>query len=68
MKKIIFTSFIIAMFTTLAFSQQLTQTVRGTIIDMDSQLPLIGATVRVVGVNSFKGAATDVNGEFRLEK
>jgi hypothetical protein len=68
MKKIIFTSFMIALFSTLAFSQELTQTVRGTIIDMDSQLPLIGVAVRVVGGNSFNGAATDVNGEFRLEK
>ena len=68
MKKIINTTLLIIIFATVAFSQQLTQTVRGTIIDMDSQLPLIGATVRIIGVNSFKGAATDVNGEFRLEK
>jgi hypothetical protein len=52
----------------MAFSQQLTQTVRGTIIDMDSQLPLIGVAVRILGANSFNGAATNVNGEFRLEK
>lgn len=68
MKKIIFTSFLIALFSTMAFSQQLTQTVRGTIIDMDSQLPLIGVAVRILGANSFNGAATNVNGEFRLEK
>jgi len=68
MKKIIYTTAIITMFTTLAFSQQLTQTVKGTIIDMDSQLPLIGVSVRVVGEDKFKGAATNVNGEFRLEK
>ena len=52
----------------MAFSQELIQTVRGTILDMDSQLPLIGVTVRLVGVNSFNGAATDVNGEFTLGK
>lgn len=68
MKNFIYTSLIFIMFTTLAFSQQLTQTVRGTIIDMDSQLPLIGVAVRVVGAESFNGAATNVNGEFRLEK
>lgn len=56
------------MFVTVAFSQQLTQTVRGTIIDMDSQLPLIGVSVRVVGDDKFKGAATNANGEFHLEK
>ena len=68
MKKIIYTTLLIAMFTTVAFSQQLTQTLRGTIIDMDSQLPLIGVSVRVIGDDKFYGAATDVNGEFRVEK
>ncbi len=56
------------MFTTMAFSQQLTQTVRGTVIDKDSQLPLIGVSVRVVGDDKFKGAATNAKGEFQLEK
>ncbi|MFZ4398846.1 MAG: carboxypeptidase-like regulatory domain-containing protein [Bacteroidales bacterium] len=68
MKKIIYTTFIIIMFTTVAFSQELTQTVRGSVIDMDSHLPLIGVAVRLVGIEPFKGAATDLNGEFRLEK
>ena len=68
MKKIIYTTFIIIMFTTVAYSQQLTQTVRGTVIDMDSQLPLIGVAVRLVGSDPVKGAITDINGEFRLEK
>ncbi|MCX6230809.1 MAG: TonB-dependent receptor [Bacteroidetes bacterium] len=68
MKKIIYTTFIIIMFTTVAFSQQLTQTVRGTVIDMDSQLPLIGVAVKLVGSDPVKGAVTDINGEFRLEK
>ena len=67
MKKIIFTSLIIALFSAMAFSQQLTQTVRGTIVDLDSQLPLIGVTVSVVGVSPFNGASTNVNGEFKLE-
>ena len=68
MKKIIYTTFIIIMFTTVAYSQQLTQTVRGTVIDMDSQLPLVGVAVRLVGSDPVKGAITDINGEFRLEK
>ena len=58
----------IILFSSMAFSQQLTQTVRGTIIDRDSQLPLIGVAVRVVGAASFNGTATDINGEFRLEE
>ena len=68
MKKIIYTTLIIAMFSTMAFSQHLTQTLRGTIIDMDSQLPLIGVSVRVVGDDKFNGAASDANGAFKLEK
>ncbi len=68
MKKIISITLLLVMLSTLAFSQQLTQTVRGTIIDIDSKLPLIGATIKVVGSEPVIGATTDVNGEFRLEK
>jgi hypothetical protein len=68
MKKFILTTLLIALFSSLAFSQKLTQTVRGTIIDTDSKLPLIGATVIIVGVNPPVGAATDDKGNFRIEK
>jgi len=68
MNKFISTTLVIAMFSTLAFSQKLTQTVRGTIIDTDSKLALIGATVVIVGTNPPISAATDANGNFRIEK
>ncbi len=68
MKKFISTTLMIAMFNALAFSQKLTQTVRGTIIDNDNKLPLIGATVIIVGTNPPIGAATDANGNFRISK
>jgi hypothetical protein len=68
MKKFISTSLMIAVFSTLAFSQKLTQTVRGTIIDTDSKLPLIGATVLIVGTNPPIGTATDAKGNFRIER
>ena len=55
------------MFTTLVFSQKLSQTVRGTILDTDSKLPLIGATVKIIGTNPLIGTAADVKGKFRLE-
>src|SRR5512133_22093 len=67
MKKIALTSLIIIMCITLAFSQKLSQTVRGTILDTDSKLPLIGAAVKIIGTNPLIGTATDVNGKFRLE-
>ncbi len=68
MKKFISTTLLISVFTTLAFSQNLTQIVRGTINDVDSKLPLIGATIIILGTNPLIGTATDVNGEFRLGK
>ena len=58
---------IISIFNTLAFGQKLTQTVRGTITDSDSKLPLIGATVTIVGSAPLVGASTDAKGNFRLE-
>ena len=56
------------MFTTMAFCQKLTQTVRGTVTETDSKLPLIGATVTIPGSSPFIGTTTDINGSFRLEK
>ncbi|MFK8037811.1 MAG: carboxypeptidase-like regulatory domain-containing protein [Crocinitomicaceae bacterium] len=51
---------------TSSFSQDLTQTLRGTIIDFDSKVPLIGARVVVQGTNPLLGAITDVNGDFKI--
>lgn len=52
---------------TLSWSQQLTQTVRGTIIDTDSELPIIGATVIIPNSSPLLGTTTDESGNFRLE-
>ena len=51
----------------LGFGQNLMQTVRGTLVDVDNKTPLIGATVVVVDSNPMKGAMVDVDGKFRLE-
>jgi hypothetical protein len=56
----------IALQTPFALAQQINQTVRGTIKDQDSQIPLIGATVIVSGSNPVIGSVTDVGGNFRL--
>lgn len=45
---------------------ELTQTIRGTILDKDSQQPIFGATVIVVGSNPIKGATTDEFGRYRI--
>ncbi|MDX5420030.1 MAG: carboxypeptidase-like regulatory domain-containing protein, partial [Hymenobacteraceae bacterium] len=48
--------------------QQLSQTVRGKIIDKESQEPLIGATVAILTTDPAMGTTTDANGTFRLDK
>ena len=51
---------------TATFAQSPTQTIRGTIVDADTQLPLIGATVLLLGSDPLIGAATDTLGRFRI--
>ncbi len=46
---------------------RLTRPIRGTILDQDSQMPLIGATVVVVGSDPIMGGATDLEGRFRIQ-
>ncbi|MEM1320050.1 MAG: TonB-dependent receptor [Bacteroidota bacterium] len=46
---------------------QNTQVVKGTIIDKQSELPLIGATVEWLNDDGNIGAVTDIDGYFRLE-
>lgn len=57
-------SLVLVMITTHA--QQIQQTVRGTIVDQDSQMPLTGATVVVAGSTPLIGATTDLEGRFRI--
>ncbi len=42
-------------------------TIKGTITDQQSELPLIGATVQLLNVEEAKGTLTDVDGYFILE-
>src|SRR5690606_22252767 len=48
-------------------AQDLTQTVRGKIIDQDSKTALPGASVVVLDSKDFLGASTDATGNFRIE-
>ncbi|MGB0807297.1 MAG: TonB-dependent receptor, partial [Salibacteraceae bacterium] len=66
MKNIIFTFLLMAIIP-LAISQELTQTVRGTVLDTDSKLPLFGVQIRLVDSDPLVGAVTDMNGNFRFE-
>ncbi len=49
---------------TMSFAQT-TQNVKGTVLDNQSEIPLIGATIELLGTNN--GTVTDVDGYFRLE-
>ncbi|CAN5564432.1 carboxypeptidase-like regulatory domain-containing protein [soil metagenome] len=48
------------------FSQQIIQTVRGTVTDRITQMPLVGVTVFFPDLVPVKGTATDINGEFKF--
>ncbi|WP_232424972.1 TonB-dependent receptor [Algoriphagus resistens] len=47
-------------------AQQLTQTVRGTVIDQITKAPMPGATVMILGSDPVIGTTTDVDGYFKL--
>jgi hypothetical protein len=49
-----------------AYSQDVTQTVRGTVMDADSRTPLIGVSVSIPGTSPLKGTSTDEHGAFTL--
>ncbi len=49
-------------------NQDLTQTVKGQVIDAQSLSPIPGATVRVLNTEPVKGAITDLDGYFKIEK
>ena len=49
-----------------AFGQAGTQTVRGTVLDRQSEISLIGVAVELLSVEPMKGEITDVDGEFTL--
>ncbi len=49
----------------LLHAQEVVQTIRGTIVDSDTQMPLPGANVVLLNTNM--GTTANANGEFRLE-
>ena len=51
---------------TTSSAQQIQQTIRGTIVDQDSQMPLVGASVVIMGTTPLIGTTTDLEGRFRI--
>ena len=66
MKKIQFLLFGLLFLSKCLTAQNLTQTIRGSIIDVDSQLPLIGASVIIQNIAPVVGTTTDIDGKFVL--
>ena len=49
------------------FAQELTQIIKGRVVDVDTEIPLPGATITILDTDPLIGASTDINGYFRLE-
>ncbi|MDX9852876.1 MAG: TonB-dependent receptor [Tenuifilaceae bacterium] len=55
-----------ALFTS-ANAQQLTQVIKGTVVDIETQLTLPGATIVLLGTDPTLGTSTNLEGNFRIE-
>jgi len=67
MKKVMISIFFLAISLTGIFANEnMTQTIRGTVVDAVTGYPLIGATVILLNSEPLTGTITDLNGEFRL--
>ena len=64
-KKFIASVVIIIYFQLTGYSQ-ITQTIKGIVMDTDSEMPLIGANVKLVSMENNSGAVTDIDGLFQL--
>lgn len=51
----------------ITYSQELTQTIRGTVIDKQTQSPLPGAVISILNTEPLKATTTDENGVFRFD-
>ena len=61
-----FVLFVLLLFSGRALAQGLTQTVRGTIVDADSQQPVFGAAVAVIAPSGTFSATADIDGRFSI--
>lgn len=66
MKATLITIILFLLYAGIILSQTVTQTVRGKVLDTETQIPLIGATVRILDTNPGLGATTDVDGNFKI--
>lgn len=58
--------FYFIIFSSFLFSQELTQTIRGTVIDKQTQSPLPGAVITIINSQPVIAASSNEDGKFRL--
>ncbi len=58
---------IIIILSVRGYPQNLSQTIRGTVSDKETKIPLPGANIILLNSDPIKGATTDINGKFRIE-
>ena len=51
-----------------SYSQTSTQTIKGVVMDKQTEIPILGATVAITTVDPIRGTVTDVDGNFKLEE
>jgi hypothetical protein len=67
MQKIVLTLALLGFWLPGLLAQHSGQVVKGTVVDQQSEMPLIGATVEWISDSGQKGTTTDLDGYFRLE-
>ncbi len=66
MKRFIQTLVLFVIATTMILAQNGTQNVKGLVLDKQSEIPLIGATVQLLSTGESNGTTTDIDGQFVL--
>ncbi|MEO0341543.1 MAG: carboxypeptidase-like regulatory domain-containing protein, partial [Bacteroidota bacterium] len=66
MKRLNYCTTLILLFLSQFIIAQNTQTIRGTILDQQSEVPLIGVAIELISVEPIIGTATDLDGNFEL--
>lgn len=67
MKTIFLITFFLLAFQFASFSQNLTQTVKGKIIDKESRAELLGATIIILDLDTPIGTISDIAGNFKMK-
>ncbi len=68
MKRHMFLLALLCLIINTLHAQDYNQTIRGTILDAESQQPLIGATISIMTTDPVMGTTTDFDGQFRIDE